>query len=389
MWTLSAPFPGIARLSSILLAGLALGLSGCSLSSSNGDSSIYVDLSNLQGGSRFSLLDSSGPAYGLGAPPPTTSGFQCFAVNVTGPGIGDSSPNPHLGIELGPIFDRLLSKQSYCSYRGVVSPTISRATVDAGAGSAALQVPPGGVRLVQITGVNDPLVCAAGVINDPPGSVSGNRYFEVGRAVLNDVFGDRSVDVAMDWPATAAEQSARMMDCGDGTCGTLSGVDSTGAAASTPVYQYPNPSPSVFNSLAFKVNAPFGKRMMKLTILLSSPLAANTAVVELRKNTGTAPSLDLTHGVSVPVTLNVPAGGSATPYTVDLLDAAGNPIVSDGSDYWVFVTAPGATESSPIGIVHNAGTSNGTVYSFNSSSPVGGISVGSTGVVHDLIGCGI
>lgn len=383
MWTLKASFPGAIRVSSILLAGLGLGLSGCSLSSSNGDSSIYVDLTSLRGASRFSLLSSNGPVYGLGVPPTSATGFSCYAVNVTGPGIGNSSPNLQLAVDPGPIFDRMLSRQSYCSYLGVTTPTFTLSA--SGPSSVALQVPPGGVRLIQITGVNDQRLCDAGIMNDPTGAITGNLNFEVGRAVLNDVFGDRSVDVAMDWPSTTTEQAFRQMDCGDRGCSTISLITKLGTPSTLGVF-----NTSGFQSLGFKLNAPAGKRLKRLKLSLYSASGTQSVTVEIRKNSasfGLPPDLSHLVGTSTPV--NVVQDSIPSAYAFDLFDSAGNPIVSDGSDYWALITAS-ASSTSPVYVAYNyAIPGNGTAYSFNSTSPTpaNSAALSTSGVLHELVGC--
>jgi hypothetical protein len=197
---------------------IAASFAGCSMSSSRDDSSIHVDLSSLRAQQQHQLalgLSASGSFLsGLTAPPSNAALFNCYGVNVTGPGIGNSgggNDDPAL------IFPKLWDETSYCSYRGVVTQPINLGST--GSADVALQVPPGDLRLVQVVGVNDPLVCASGVLDDPAGSTGGGgRFFEVGRAKLVGVFGDNSVSVGMNWPTTQALQAARSMQCGSGNC---------------------------------------------------------------------------------------------------------------------------------------------------------------------------
>ncbi len=215
--------PKTSRLRVGMLLCLAVA-SSCSLSSSKDDPALHVDLSSYKDQSgRFALLDGGSLIQGL-APPQTATGFQCYGVNVTGPGIADSSihpePNPML------TFQKTLAGD-YCTYRGVVTPPVY---LNAGNADVALQVPPGGVRLVQVFGVNDPVICTNGSFGNDGGSGTntsssgsgGGKYFELGRGVVADLFSDRSVEITTTWPTTAGIQgdinrAARTLDCG-GNC---------------------------------------------------------------------------------------------------------------------------------------------------------------------------
>lgn len=196
-------------------------LNACSLSSSKDDPALHVDLSSYQDHSgRFALLNGGGLIHGL-APPQAATGFSCYGVNVTGPGIMDSSMHPN-GENPMLTFNKTLAGD-YCTYRGVITPPI---TLD-GTGSAdvALQLPPGGIRLVQVFGVNDPALCtAANFGNDGAsgGNSGGSKYFELGRGVVQDLFSDRSIEVTTTWPTAAGiqgdiDRGKRALDCG-GNC---------------------------------------------------------------------------------------------------------------------------------------------------------------------------
>lgn len=382
MWALTVLSPALARAKPFALAILAGGLSACSLSGVGQDSSLHVDLSGLRGESRFALLNSGGAIYGLGAPPQASSSFACYAVNVTGPGIADSSPTPHPGPELGPLFDRLMSRSSYCSYRGVVSPTITLG--NSTASDVALQVPPGGVRLVQLVGVNDPLVCAAGVIADPPNSTSGGRYFEIGRAVLNDVFGDRSVDVASEWPTTAAERAARQMDCGDGGCSVTSEVAQSGTATA-----FAMNAPTM--KVAFQLTTVPGKKIRRLTFLQAAQGSAGTvtsAVTLAKKAVGDSmANLVYYSGVSATASFTPTSTPQYAPVEYDLIDQSVNDYVmmASGTEYWVVVSATGISSTPTLNFIHNGGTGTGFQTYSGSWSPYGS----SLGVVHSLVGCSL
>lgn len=321
------------RLKMISSVGYALAvaasMSGCSLSGRDGGSAIYVDLSSYEdhGASRFSLLDTSGASYGLTAPPTSATGFSCYGVNVTGPGIADSSPRAN-SQDLGVVFDKLIRQESFCSYRGVVTPTI---TLGANATSeVALQVPPGGIRLVQVVGVNDPLVCASGELNDPVGSSSGGgRFYEVGRAVLGDVFGDQSVDVAMNWPATAALQAARAMDCG-GNCSLLDQFNA--GAASSAGY-------GTQSAYAQRIPPAPGKYIRSVDVDLNLT-TADTITVEIYQSATAASSPGSTTGYSSARALPAATTGSVS---FGMQTVNGYLQMQSGYDYWIVVTSPAST----------------------------------------------
>jgi len=154
------------------------------------------------------------------AAPTSVSAFSCIGVNVLGPGIPDSSRNPQP--DLGLVFDRLMRKESYCSYRGVIKgPVSATVTTDQ---EITLVVPPGAPRLIQVIGIiekNGSNDCQAEFIPGvlPPLDGGGNPIegdaYELGRAVV-DLFQDQTVSVAMDYDSltTDAERAVRALQCG-------------------------------------------------------------------------------------------------------------------------------------------------------------------------------
>jgi alpha-tubulin suppressor-like RCC1 family protein len=222
----SNTWAGTAQAVVFALLGIVGGLtSSCSLSSSDRDPSLSVDLSGLRGlGSSvpYALYD-QGSSWGLFAttysgPPSSLSGFTCFGVNVTGPGISDSSYRPNSN----PMedFERAVSEPGrYCNYRGVVTPPMYLS--GSGTSEATLSIPPGDVRLVQVVGITSKEICDSGVIGQG-GSVRGYpSYFEIGRTVLKQVYSDRSVNVLAHWPSESGTtgdlaRMSRSMECEDG-----------------------------------------------------------------------------------------------------------------------------------------------------------------------------
>lgn len=196
--------------------GLTLGLTaavvvGCSLEPKSSGTKLYLTVP----GEIPSLTQAILPSLDRVNPPGTLNGFACLAVNVVGPGIPDSGPHPKP--HLAPIFDRVLRRESYCSYRGVMAGPVFPQSGSYGPTELSVTVPAGALRLVQIVGVAESAGCLPGQLAREPGGTTG-RYYEVGRAVLDGVFGDRSVAVPNEW-TTASDQSARALDCAGGPGG--------------------------------------------------------------------------------------------------------------------------------------------------------------------------
>lgn len=198
-------------------------LVSCSLEPASKNRKIFIQIDGQEQNSS-SLADallnplsqhSPGPA------PSVLSGFDCFGVNVTGPGIPDSSTNPQPNI--GGVFDALMNRTSYCSYRGILAgPVYLGATPQ----DIAMVVPPG-LRLIQIVGLkerNGSNDCISefnqGIPRGigPSGVPAEADVFEVGRAALNLAGADASVAIPIDWVALAqSERDFRYLKCNDGT----------------------------------------------------------------------------------------------------------------------------------------------------------------------------
>lgn len=168
------------------------------------------------------------------SPQPSIQLFDCLAVNVVGPGIGNtggSGDDPNL------MLPPLLARQSYCSYRGVIAGPITPATGTSK--TIALTVPSGPSRLIQLVAVREMNGSNACQTEFTTGGSSGAQYFEAGRTVT-DLFNDVSVDLSSDWATlgSQAERAGRIMNCGDlQNAGggftvppTISGVSITGGS---------------------------------------------------------------------------------------------------------------------------------------------------------------
>ncbi len=338
--------------SAVALAISFASVSGCSLSSSRDDSSIHVDLSSLQS-QRHQLalgLSASGSFLnGLTAPPSSAANFSCYAVNITGPGIGDSgNHNGGPGDDVAAIFPPLWNETSYCSYRGVVTPTIN---LD-GSGSAdvALQVPPGDQRLVQVVGINDTAICASGVVDDPPGTNGGGsgRFFEIGRAKLAGVFTDRSVSIGMNWPATTALQSARAMDCGGGssqTCTLIKDYTTGGTAA---ILAITSPTVVVAQAIPYVPGAYINTVSMMLSNVSAPSSTDSQAIIYIYSSTSQTNMSGATYtGYSSAATaVTVYANSAAQVVSFNMEDPVNHFLMMQpGVYYWAVIASPNAANS--------------------------------------------
>ncbi len=309
---------------------------GCSLSDSGDAPRLHLDLSELTHSEArsYSLLRSMGPGYGiLPMPPVSIGGFKCFAVNVTGPGIADSSRNPDRDPMLE--FNRTISVPGrYCSYRGIVSPPLLPGN---GPSEMALQVPPGGIRLVQVVGVNSQYMCDTGIRDDEPGTDGDGAVFELGRAVLRDVFQDQSVSIVADWntaDTTEGElaRAKKSMDCDDNACGYAG--DTLYDAASSP-----NVSIDQVKKLAQKLDVAPGATIRRVDVRLNVTTAGTALVAICQTPSGSPPAnnCQVTSNFNEPVSVAV--GEAVVQFRMHHL-TMGYLQAQAGYDYYAVVSVP-------------------------------------------------
>ena len=358
-----------------ILGFLALSaLNGCSLKGRGDDPSLYVDLSSLkqQNSQQFALLNSGGTTFGLTglltAPPTAANGFSCYAVNVTGPGIAETSGNAVNNT--GPrdpmidFYNTLNNPNTYCAYRGVVTPPLF--LDGTGSSDASLQIPPGGVRLVQVVGVNDPLVCGSGVVDDPAGSTggNGNRFFEVGRAVLNNVFADQSISVTSTWPtgtgaAPDAARAARAMDCGNAGCMVVDKYLG-GTQSNQPI--------SASNlQIAQRIPIAVGQYIKSVDVNLTLN-TADTVTVTLYQTVVASPISTLSASATIYATsVALPALNTPTNYTFNMQAGVNGYLqMQAGYDYWIVVSD--SLHNGSASWSYSSGTTNPDIAIFNGGS---------------------
>jgi len=225
-------------------------IAGCSLEPKKGPAlQLRIEPETASAPARLEFAADANPIQAMSAPS-TLDSFACLGVNVTGPGIADSSIHEP-ETDLGGIFARLVAGER-CSYRGVIAGPFYRnvATNSFTAVDASMSIPAGAGRMIQVLGVTDPVACASAFQEEDPG-VSGPRYYEVARAFLPSLFSSQSVSLNTSWNSLdSTQQDAQSVDCGDGdhcTVDTNTSEDldfsiNTGGAQSMFAFRFQIPS---------------------------------------------------------------------------------------------------------------------------------------------------
>jgi N-acetylneuraminic acid mutarotase len=174
---------------------LIVGGSGCSLKSASKGSTLSLVVPNP----RVHSLRETG--YASLAPSAwNSSAFECYAINVVGSGIADTSPNPSSSAM---NLSALMAGTTSCAYRGVISNPF-RFSTGASEITVDLQVPPGSGRVIQLIGITNAAYCGSNFLSDD----SAGAY-ELGHVVA-DLFGDTTVAI----PITYTASETRRVDCG-------------------------------------------------------------------------------------------------------------------------------------------------------------------------------
>jgi len=247
--------------------GIFLLLGACSLEAKKGPSLLLRF--DPQSEARESLAPMSwfqgGPGVRVA---PYIDDFQCIGVNVTGPGIADSSiSNPD-----GPLKTQTISQAmaagSSCSYRGVLGGlTMRPASGVYSPIDVSMSVPAGPGRMVQVFGVNSngnanlnskaTAMCNTALqYDDGANSGSSSVIYELARAPLPSLFSSRSITLSSNLTEAAwSNPSSKVMDCGD-NCAiasanstiTLDTDSAFGSAETTIKLAIPFVIPAGFNS---------------------------------------------------------------------------------------------------------------------------------------------
>ncbi len=155
-------------------------LSGCSLAVPDSRSITISFPSGLVANSRASL----GPphARSFDSPPETLANFNCFGINITGPGI---RPNPNL---------------STCSTPGSVGAGLVAGLSDVGKDSIVVDVPTGPARLIQLFAVQSSVGCPSvdEIMTTPTLKAGMGSPYLLGSAIV-DITADTVVSIQAQW----------------------------------------------------------------------------------------------------------------------------------------------------------------------------------------------
>ena len=181
----------------VLLASLSV---GCSLKAASKGTTLSLVLPNSS--TRLSQLGGP-PVHGVVPSQWNSNSFACYGVNVVGPGISDTGATPTATQFSN--FSALASGATACSYRGVVSNTVSLAAAG-GSTTIDLQVPAGSNRIIQLVGITDAANCGANFLN--PTNAANSVAYLIGTAAA-DLQGDTTVNIPISYSAA----NPKRVDC--------------------------------------------------------------------------------------------------------------------------------------------------------------------------------
>lgn len=252
--------------------------------------------------------------------PETVDQFVCLGVNVTGPGIADSS-NHDPETDLAGIFNRLVAGER-CSYRGVIAGPFypNSQTSSFGPIDVSLNIPAGPGRMIQVFGVTDPVACATTFQDDS--DTDDKRFYELGRAFLPNLFSSQSVTLSTQWNSlSSSEQEARTMDCGGAACSTASLYESHDTeltlSSGGPYYKF-----------AIRFTVPDGGAYLKsLTIQAATVTSTANLPVHIYADASGSPGTSITSG------------------SLNNINTGGGQITAEfGTGHGVFLAASGPTD---------------------------------------------
>ncbi len=233
------------------------------------------------------VLGFPNPTPSPSAPTASTdlSGFDCFAINVMGPGIPSQEVPKPGDPPADVVFSRVMQGVP-TAYQGIISSKISYTP---GPQSIELDVPAGPARMVQLIGLksaaaNDPI---AQFCNGVTGFVpDGEGFFEVGRSFIPNAFSDVGVTLNEDYvgkPAWYQEYKRLSQQNGCKPFATRYGVGNIQSAAGKAFSIAVNPSISMaFNDIQVEV---------------TTTVASETLTASLYTDVNTAPSTSMFPGV--------------------------------------------------------------------------------------------
>jgi len=303
----------------LLVFSLFLLNSSCSLvPSSSEDIKVYIDVKNP---TQFkqNLIES----FLLSSTPPTSySGFNCFGVNIMGPGIKDIDDKE----DTASILSNLYSGSSYCSYPGVTSKPLT----GTGSNTIELVVPAGKSRIIQYVGITDSggTVCSSSQSIGENKNDTGASYYEVGRTIT-DLFTETAVNITNAYD-TASNQSNRQLNCNSSSCPTSTLYDN----------QITNGSYSDYNAVYYLAQSFSPSNAITLSFVavkLKNTSTSTTMKMELYSDVSGSPG----SAISTSDTQNVINSASYMDYSFTF---STNNTISGGSTYWIALS-----KSTPAG----------------------------------------
>jgi hypothetical protein len=236
--------PGMKLLHGLGLSLVCTGMVACSLNAVEKGNRVLIRIEDQSPGQGMDNQMRVAPQSSASPPPPAVTGFDCIGVNVTGPGISDSSRNPEPNTPA--VFDNLLKRTSYCTYRGILAGPISTSATSAQ--EISLVVPPGNPRLVQLVGFKERNGSTDCINEFLPGGGGGGSNgveadaYEIGRAVI-DLFQDKVVSITPEWNGlSAADQDFRELKCNSSNPSQLP----IGSMVTLPTMNIPRYDPGVY-----------------------------------------------------------------------------------------------------------------------------------------------
>lgn len=253
------------------------------------------------------------------AAPTTAASFPCYGVNVIGPGIADTSANPERNFN----FNALLTRQSYCTYRGIVAGPFYPGS---GPIDVSLQIPVGSQRIVQVVGVTPAAACPTAFLPSDSGGGSDDVY-ELGRVVA-DVFSDRSFSIPKEYPegGSDADRAGRLMDCGGGGACTVTSGGASESGGLTITSSNPGAQRLVVTQSTY---------LKQIDLYFGNPFTIQNVTVSLRSDSSGNPGsvVDAVRAVS---TTPVPAASAQ--WTTFNFGTPGDYLLLSPGTYWIVAT---------------------------------------------------
>jgi hypothetical protein len=269
---------------------------------------------------------------------PTMSQFACIGVNVTGPGINDSSiSNPDTPAQTQATYQAMLAGSS-CSYRGVVGGlTFPAAGATYSPIDVSLNVPAGSGRMIQVFGVGDvqstggssTQLCSTVLQDDGANTSSQKMIYELARAQVPSLFSSQSITLNSNLGDTAGWSSPtnKLMDCETNQNTGCTTVNSS-AATTTYFLDFGSTGDKMI-AIPFVAPNPLIGTTLGFTVELSA--ISSTSNVDFQIYTDSSPSPNVVIGTAVQIAL--PAAANSLPMVGSFTGISW----TAGAKYWLVI----------------------------------------------------